>query len=210
MSEFQPWPKMARWSRDIIVTEKIDGTNSQVYIYPANEIGMEGLDPRDPWAVLQEKYALAFKDGMAISAGSRTRWLDTSSKGDNFGFAKWVEANAEELFKLGEGRHFGEWWGKGIQRGYGMDDKYFSLFNVGRWYDDTVRPACCDVVPVLYDGPNDEGAIDRTLFNLARGGSEAAPGYRDPEGIIIWHTAANVGFKKTIKDDEKPKGQVNV
>ena len=29
---FQDFPKMARLSRDIIVTEKIDGTNAQVYI----------------------------------------------------------------------------------------------------------------------------------------------------------------------------------
>lgn len=29
-----------------------------------------------------------------------------------------------------------------------------------------------------------------------------------PEGIVIWHTAANIGFKKTIKDDEKPKSLV--
>lgn len=209
MSEFIPFPKMARWSRDIIITEKLDGTNAQVYIYPANEIGMEGLDPRDPWAVLQEKYALAFKDGRAISAGSRTRWLDTSSKGDNFGFAKWVEENADALFLLGEGRHFGEWWGKGIQRGYGLEEKKFSLFNVGRWHDDAVRPACCDVVPVIYDGPNEAHEIEHSLDALKMYGSLAAPGYDDPEGIIIWHTAANVGFKKTIKDDEKPKGQVN-
>jgi len=207
MSEFVPFPKMARWSRDIIITEKLDGTNAQVYIYPANEIGMEGLDPSDPWAVLQEKYALAFKDGRAISAGSRTRWLDTRSTGDNFGFAKWVQENADELFKLGEGRHFGEWWGKGIQRNYGLSEKRFSLFNTNRWSGED-RPVCCDVVPVLYDGPNNEINISAALYNLKENGSGAAPGFMDPEGIIIYHTAAGIGFKKTIKDDEKPKGQV--
>ena len=31
------------------------------------------------------------------------------------------------------GRHFGEWWGSGIQRGYGLDEKTFSLFNAYRW-----------------------------------------------------------------------------
>ena len=30
--EFQEWPKMGRYFRDIIVTEKIDGTNAQVLI----------------------------------------------------------------------------------------------------------------------------------------------------------------------------------
>ena len=30
--EFQEFPKMARLAREVIVTEKIDGTNAQVYI----------------------------------------------------------------------------------------------------------------------------------------------------------------------------------
>ena len=30
--EFQNFPKMARLTRDVIVTEKIDGTNAQVFI----------------------------------------------------------------------------------------------------------------------------------------------------------------------------------
>jgi hypothetical protein len=29
----------------------------------------------------------------------------------------------------------------------------------------------------------------------------------DPEGVIVWHTAAQVGFKKTIKNDDKPKSK---
>jgi hypothetical protein len=27
----------------------------------------------------------------------------------------------------------------------------------------------------------------------------------DPEGIVIFHTAANMAFKKTLKKDEVPK-----
>ena len=52
-----------------------------------------------------------------------------------FGFARWVETNRERLITLlGPGLHFGEWWGSGIQRGYGLTkgDKRFSLFNVER------------------------------------------------------------------------------
>lgn len=30
--EFQPWPKIARLNRDIVITEKIDGTNAAVHI----------------------------------------------------------------------------------------------------------------------------------------------------------------------------------
>ena len=200
MSEFQPFPKMARWSRDIIITEKIDGTNAQIYIHrisPENE----------------EHGGVAtvgnLQDGFyAIHAGSRTRWLDTSSKGDNFGFAKWVETHAEELVALGEGRHFGEWWGQGIQRNYGLSEKRFSLFNSSRWANNNDLPPCCEVVPVLYDGPNNEYEINHVLDVLAEEGSRAAPGFLNPEGIIIYHTAANIGFKKTIKDDDKAKGQV--
>lgn len=37
-------------------------------------------------------------------------------------------------------------------------------------------------------------------------GSYAAPGFKNPEGIVIYHTAAKTLFKKTIVGNEKPKG----
>ena len=37
-------------------------------------------------------------------------------------------------------------------------------------------------------------------------GSEAAPGFMNPEGVVIYHIAGNIGFKKTIEKDEQPKG----
>jgi hypothetical protein len=127
---------------------------------------------------------------------------------DNYGFAKWVKDNEEELLKLGSGRHFGEWWGKGIQRGYGMDRKVFSLFNTSKWNKDNV-PSCCSVVPVLYSGIFDMAKINECMFNLLAFGSYAASGFAKPEGIVIYHTAANVYFKKTLENDEKPKGQID-
>lgn len=185
--DFKAFPKMARLNRDIIVTEKIDGTNAQIYIDDATIA--DG--------------AIAEVDGWGIWAGSRTRWITPEQ--DNFGFAAWVVANAQELVKLGEGQHFGEWWGKGIQRGYGLDERRFSLFNTSRWSDDNVRPACCHVVPVLYDGPFDQGQINDQLTILRSDGSAAAEGFMDPEGVVVFHTAANTGFKVTCKDDNKPK-----
>jgi hypothetical protein len=113
--EFHGYPKMARLSREMVVTEKIDGTNGQVYIQPACELRL-GTD------------VLYQTNEFVVMAGSRTRWL-TPEK-DNFGFAAWVRENVDELLKLGPGRHFGEWWGKGIQRNYGLKEKRFSLFNV--------------------------------------------------------------------------------
>ena len=102
--DFKEFPKMPRLSREIIVTEKIDGTNAQVAVAE-----LDGYS--SPGAVWEG-------DGLAIYAGSRTRWI--TPEADNFGFAAWVRDNAEELATLGPGNHFGEWWGRGIQRGYGL------------------------------------------------------------------------------------------
>ena len=174
--EFQEFPKMARLSREIIITEKIDGTNAQICI------GEDG----------------------SIQAGSRPRWI--TPQDDNYGFAKWVEANRGELLLLGPGRHFGEWWGSGIQRGYGVPDKRFSLFNITRW-DVPERPKCCGVVPTLWRGIFDEGAILSRLEDLEINGSVAAPGFMKPEGVVVYHVAAGIGFKKTLEKDEVPKSK---
>lgn len=184
---FEPFPKMARLSREIIVTEKIDGTNAGIYI----------------------------DDTGGVFAASRSRWITPGN--DNYGFAAWVGRNALELVKLGPGMHWGEWWGAGIQRRYGLTEKRFSLFNVQRWINpDAVRtndkqeiaPNCCRVVPILYRGPFLTGSIEHVLLKLEREGSEASPGFMDPEGVVVFHIAAGIGFKKTVKDDESPKSLV--
>ena len=177
MIEFQPFPKIARLSREVIVTEKIDGTNASIWI------GEDGT----------------------MRAGSRSRWITPDD--DNFGFARWVAENADDLRQLGPGHHFGEWWGRGIQRGYGLAERRFSLFNTSRWSDDEVRPACCHVVPVLYRGAFDTNAVIGALDMLKATGSVAAPGFMKPEGVIVFHVAGNVGFKKTLEKDEEPKSK---
>lgn len=174
--EFQPFPKMPRLAREVLITEKIDGTNAQVFI---------GND-------------------MTVLAGSRSRWITPDD--DNFGFARWVRDHEDELRELGPGRHFGEWWGAGIQRRYGLGEKVFSLFNVSRWGGEPWnRPLCCDVVPVLYRGPFDTAAVESTLDDLRQNGSRAAPGFMKPEGVVVFHIAGNVGFKRTIEKDDEPK-----
>lgn len=178
MSEFVKFEKVARLSRDIVITEKIDGTNAQIFID---------------------------EDGN-IQAGSRNRYITPDN--DNFGFARWVEDNKDELLKLGPGRHFGEWWGSGIQRRYGLDEKRFSLFNVLRWANNPDLPKCCHVVPVLYEGPFITENVDGILVELAESGSVAAPGFDNPEGIMVYHTASRVMFKKTIDNDEVPKSAI--
>ena len=66
-------------------------------------------------------------------------------------------------------------------------------------------PACCSLVPVLYRGIFTTDACEAALADLRANGSNAAPGFMKPEGIVCFHTAANVGFKKTLEKDEVPK-----
>jgi hypothetical protein len=179
MVEFIEMPKMARLSREIIITEKIDGTNGCIYI------GEDG----------------------EFLVGSRTRWLNAET-GDNHGFLLWALTHKEELMKLGVGKHYGEWWGSGIQRGYGLvkGEKRFSLFNVSRWADDDVRPSCCYVVPEIVRGMFTSDLIFDALQDLRQRGSLASPGFMKPEGIVIFHTAQGNMFKKTFEKDEAGKG----
>lgn len=204
---FEAFPKIPRLNRNMVVTEKIDGTNAAVVIEtPPPEFYDERLE--DATAELP--------GGVLLSCQSRKRVIKPGD--DNFGFAAWAKENATELAKLGEGRHFGEWWGGGIQRGYGLQgggepDRRFSLFNVKRWSDSACaahgyeRPECVEVVPVLEEYAFDQNRIATVLNSLRDGGSKAAPGFMDPEGIVVYHVAARQMFKVTLEGDEKPKGQ---
>jgi hypothetical protein len=193
--EFGGFPKMARLSREVLITEKLDGTNAQILIT---------------------------EDG-GFFTGSRKRWI--TPEDDNFGFSAWAHENKEELMKLGAGRHFGEWWGKGIQRNYGLSERRLSLFNVARWHISGEKPtiipkadpriikyteelpSCCHLVPLLHRGEFDTEIVDLQLRSLECCGSEAVVGFMKPEGIIVFHVAGNVGFKKTIENDHQPKGK---
>ena len=171
--EFTEFPKMARLSRECVVTEKIDGTNAQIFIGENGE----------------------------FLTGSRTRWI--TPEDDNYGFSKWAHENKEELLKLGIGRHFGEWWGQGVQRKYGMSRKVFSLFNISRW--ELEHPLCCEVVPVLWRGDFSDLNANELMATLKASGSIASKGFMNPEGIVIFHMAGNVGFKKTFEKDNTGK-----
>ena len=195
--EFKEFPKISRLTRDCVITEKIDGTNASIFIGENGE----------------------------FLTGSSTRWI--TPEADNYGFSRWAYENKAKLLWLGVGHHFGEWWGSGCQRGYGLPkgEKRFSLFNVHRWamagtelkqyptQDPRVfksqehAPECCYVVPILYEGIFDTEIIGNTLMTLKEKGSVASPGFMNPEGIVIYHKAGNVLFKKTILKDEEPKSK---
>jgi hypothetical protein len=188
--EFIPFRPIPRLRRDIVITEKLDGTSGQI----------------------------AISDDGLVRAGSRERWLTPEE--DNYGFAAWVKEHEQELAAgLGPGRHYGEWWGEGICRGYGLSERRFSLFNEKRWGDMAqptsphsfaqYRPACCHVVPLLYRGPFTHEALDDMLELLRQTGSVAAPGFMRPEGVIIFHTVSNSLFKVTLEHDDKPKREAS-
>ena len=181
--EFKEFKNIPRLSREIIITEKIDGSNGVICITEEGD----------------------------FLVGSRNRWLDDHN--DNFGFYHWAMENKEELLKLGLGYHYGEWWGNGIQRGYNLPkgEKRFSLFNCGKWVKDKnipllekqeYCPNCCYVVPILWTGMFNTELIGRTIEKLYLYGSLTSPGFMQPEGIIIYHKAGNLYFKKTIENDE--------
>jgi hypothetical protein len=216
--KFRPIPRL---HRKIVITEKVNGTNGLIEV---TEIDLDTLDgPLDGIGAV-----IHTVDGPTylVRAGSRNRWL--SPDNDNFGFARWVWDNAVALAALGEGRHYGEWFGKGIQSGYGLDEKRFALFNVNRWYDPREPEYASEgylkefpkartvpniptltVVPVIaaVDGRGLNEWVSMALHTLESEGSFIAPGFKDPEGIVVWHDAAGAYFKATIKGDESPKSK---
>lgn len=191
---FKEFDSIPRLFRDIIVTEKIDGTNASIHI---------------------------FEDGTVI-AGSRTRYITPLA--DNYGFAKWVEDHVVELFKgLGPGTHYGEWWGSGVNRGYGFVGgvKFFSLFNVSRWLDANNAkfftpeelekqkrpPSCCSVVPIIGTASVfDTELVKQMGVALLQQGSQAAPGFMKPEGLVVYHVKARQLFKYTFEKNDGHKG----
>lgn len=173
--EFREWPKIARLNREVVVTEKIDGTNAAVIVSD---------------------------NGDEVFAQSRKRLITPES--DNFGFARWVQEHRDELIHLGPGHHYGEWYGKGIQCGYGLDDKHFMLFNTSRW--EGHAPGCCEVATVLYQGDFDTVQINLAADKLKVNGSQHVPGWDKPEGVVAFHVAANLCFKVLVENDEGWKG----
>lgn len=188
MSPFPSFRKIPRLMKPMVVSEKIDGTNSLLVVA---EGGVAG-----PETALSSAPVLAEVGSRLLFAGSRNRWITPDS--DNFGFARWVRDNADALATLKPGFHYGEWWGLGIQRGYGLKEKRFSLFH----YDGDL-PEIVHRVPVLFKGPFDTQIIDMIFDDFRTRGSTAAPGYMNPEGIVVYHEAAGQLFKRTYEGDKK-------
>lgn len=182
--QFQAWPKISRLANEtMVVTEKIDGTNACLVMIP---------DANEPF-------------GFKYLCQSRNKFITPGKDTDNAGFAKWCYEWIDELWAdLGPGRHFGEWWGSGIQRGYGLEkgQKYFSLFNAPRWNQafsegHTFKTPALKVVPLIYNGPFGQTTAWDLASQLYRDGSYAAPGYDNPEGVVVHLRDANATYKIT-------------
>jgi hypothetical protein len=64
---FEAFPSIPRLLRDCVISEKIDGTNGQIYV----------------------------ADSGVVLAGSRSKWI--TPEDDNHGFARWVAEHVERL-----------------------------------------------------------------------------------------------------------------
>lgn len=165
--EFMPWPKIGRGDPfKVTITEKIDGTNGCIVI----------------------------ADGEIIAVQSRKRFITPGKHTDNYGFAGWVEIHKEELLLLGDGHHYGEWAGEGIQGNpLKLEGKHFFLFDVFRWNPDNPgRPECCDVVPMLYQGTLQPDTIANIMADLDAQENEH-------EGIVVYYHAFRARTKHTFK-----------
>lgn len=204
--EFESWGKTPRLNKDIVVTEKIDGTNAAILIRTLADEELRAAE----WGETTVAVVTVDDAVYALGAQSRNRLLSIES--DNFGFAKWVADHARTLVELlGEGRHFGEWWGRGIQSGYGRTGRSFSLFNTHRFaglsraFDDDT---CLEVVPVLYQGPFNQLEIQFALTYLRVYGSVANGWGGKAEGVVVFHTASRQTYKAFCENDDIHKGEL--
>lgn len=172
-AEFKAWEKIGRDNPfTVTITEKIDGINACIII----------------------------QEGKLAGVQSRKRLI--TPEDDNFGFARWVHDNEEELLGLGDGYHYGEWAGEGIQKNpHKLEGKQFFLFNTFRWHDDNPQPDICNVVPVLFQGQLTPQIFSNVLDQVKEEGEAKG---QTPEGIVIYYHAFRKYTKHTYKN---PKGK---
>ena len=204
---FEKWPSIPRWANDTVtITEKIDGTNAALIILPYN-IDHETLI-QDGYAKCWGPADAQIGDLVTFAVQSRKRFIKPGKDTDNAGFAAYAFEHAPQFIALlGYGKHYGEWWGRGIQRGYGLDEKRLSLFSPWRYEHLALKDEVpgLDMVPVLYSGGWDGANVKKELTKLEEKGSVAAPGFKKPEGLIVQSAFTGAKYKAFTWDDGIPK-----
>jgi hypothetical protein len=210
--EFQPFAKIPRLMRECVVTEKIDGSNAQILIelsYKPREDAIAFVEAEIDINVPIDQNWCIHGVYFNLYAGSRSKWLKPNKQQDNHGFAQWVVDHASKLVTIfGIGRFYGEWWGQGINRGYGLTEKRFSIFNPDFEFK-TDPKGLVSKVPLLYKGLFDTAKIEEILNTLREKGSVAVPNYMKPEGLVCYHLAGGHLYKRTCENDAQWKGEQN-
>lgn len=190
MTDFPKFPKIPRLNKlTMTVTEKLDGTNGLISLRPA-ENRLAALADPSVIAVTYDDNGVAY----AVRAGSRERWLTPGKQTDNYGFAAFVQTNASAIVRLlGEGDHYGEWWGQGIQRNYGLGRKFFTLFNPARYphlppasqqVEERALLGRVEVLGTAFEKV-DFAALELRAAALLLNGSVTVPGWMKPEGVVV-------------------------
>lgn len=164
VTHFHGYPKTQRYDKlTYTISEKIDGTNAGIIV---NE---------DP--------------AVKLIATSKNKCI--TPEDDNLGFAAWVQLHSAELRNLGPGHHFGEWYGRRINRNYGLTERKLMLFNVSRYRAhvvDSTLPEGVELETVLAgDVPLMmlPQFIQESRDLLENQGSRHVLGFKSPEGLII-------------------------
>lgn len=158
--EFKAFPEIKKLGSVVMsITQKIHGTNAHILVYRKEDLTLD------------------------LVCGSRTRFIAPGD--DNYNFAAHVYANKQAFIDLlGEGRRDGEWAGKGINSGEGLDSKVFVLFDYYHYKDKPLPPQTV-IVPVLYEGPIDLSKVQECMDDLKTNGSKLSPGFMRPEGVVV-------------------------
>ena len=220
MSNYASFPSIERLENIYcVISEKVDGTNSLIEI---NEVFPVG-EPKE----------------IQVRFGSRNRYITFNN--DNAGFAnffrhyearfkdvaadiilKELEVSGETLTECQEQyplRIYGEWFGSGIQRGYGLKDKFFMPFSTF-YAEKLIEYQVPNIIKpnIMYTGKFSQEIADICMQTLTNG-SLVIPEFKRPEGIVIHFPKYNLRLKQTFEGskweqnipkaehDKKPKLQ---
>lgn len=172
---FPKYPKTLRYENlRVVITEKIDGTNGLIEISP---------------------------DGVRF--GSRNCYLNEHK--DNYGFFNFFSQFENRIMESFSPEYdglvhiYGEWFGAGIQRTYGLKEKYFMPFSP-YWANTLIEVGVPNIVPPyqFYAGKMDSVREEMAFQTLKEEGSQLVPGWKRPEGIIIHYLDNNLKIKRTL------------